>query len=108
MKADAPQAPITQEVKTGVLNVAQASQQSPANPQTPPPQAGESTPPPNPKKGLNTKKIVFTLILLPVLVIVAYLIFLVVSYLNCGKITPKVSLYFSSIVHLIFCMARLP
>ncbi len=76
MEGDASQVPIVQEVQPEVKDA----------PQTP----LEPTPPPKPKKGLKTKKIIIGLILLPVLTIIAYLVFLAITYWNCSKITPGV------------------
>jgi hypothetical protein len=82
MDGDAPQAPVAQKVQPEIKNVSQTPQQPSPNSLTPP----ESTPPPKPKK---EKKIVILLIFLPVLAIIAYIIFLATTYVNCGKITPK-------------------
>ena len=83
MESNVPKVPVTQKLKPEVKEVSQTPQQSPVVPQTP----TESTPPPKPKKG--SKKIVILLILLPVLAIVAYGIFLAVTYVNCSKTTPQ-------------------
>ncbi len=83
MEGDAPQVPevsVTQEAQPEVKDV----------PQTPPPPAGGSTLPTEPKKGLKTKKVVVLLILLPVLAIIAYGIFIAITYWNCNKTTTNV------------------
>lgn len=85
MENKVPQAPVTQKVQPEVKDVSQIPQQPPVSPQTPP----ESTPPPKPKKR-KTKKVVILLLLLPVFAIVAYGVFITVTYWNCSKITPKV------------------
>ena len=80
-----PQASVSQRVQPEVKDVSQPTQQPPAIPQTPP----ESTPPTKPKKGLKTKKIVIYLIFSLVFLIMAYIIFIAVTYWNCSKITPE-------------------
>ncbi|RLC29399.1 hypothetical protein DRH13_05785 [Candidatus Woesebacteria bacterium] len=84
MDGDAPQVPVTQEVKPEVKKVPQVPQQPSVDSQTP----LESTPPPKPKKR-ETKKVVILLILLPVFAIVAYGVFIAITYWNCSKITPQ-------------------
>lgn len=80
-----PKAPISQEVQPKTNN-AQALQQAPFPPQTPP----ESTSPPKVQKKIENKKIVLFFIFIPVLAIIAYGIFIAVTYWSCSKITPKV------------------
>jgi len=92
MEGDTPQAPevpVTQELKPEVVDVSQTPQQPSVDPQTPPPPAGGSTPPEKSKKGLKTKKGIMFLIFLPVLAIVAYGIFIAIRYWNCTKTTPQ-------------------
>ena len=86
MDGDVPQAPVAQKVQPEIKNVSQTPQQPAVVPQTP----SESTPPPKPKKRLKTKKIVIGFVLLLVLIIIAYLIFLSITYWNCSKIAPGV------------------
>jgi len=76
MQSDTPQVP------TGIP---QTPQQPSVVSQTSP----EPTPPPKPKKKLKTKKVVVLLILLPVLAIIAYGIFIAITYWNCSKTTPQ-------------------
>ncbi len=80
----APVVPVTQEVQPEVKDIPQVPHQPPTDPQTPP----DSTPPEKPKKS-KTKKIVIGLILTFVLAIVAYGIFLAVTYQSCSTTTPK-------------------
>jgi hypothetical protein len=80
MEGDAPQAPVAQEVQPEVSKVPQTPQQSPTVPQAPPPK---------PEKKLKIKKIALFLILIPVLILIAYGIFIAVTYWNCSKTTPK-------------------
>ncbi len=93
MQGDAPQAPeasVAQEVKSEVEGISQSSEQTPkqpvVDPQTPP----ESTSSPKPKKKSKKKKLVIGIILSLVLAIVAYGIFLAVTYQSCSAITPEV------------------
>jgi len=81
---DMPQAPVAQEVRPEVGGVAQTPQQPSVDPQTP----SEPVPPEKPKKS-KTKKIAIGLILSLVLMMVAYGIFLTITYLNCTKTAPK-------------------
>ncbi len=83
MEDNAPQIPTSQEAPTP--QAPQTPQQPPAVPQAPP----ESTLPPKFKKGLKTKKSVIYLIFLSVLIIMAYIIFIAITYSNCSKITPE-------------------
>ncbi|MFH1832856.1 MAG: hypothetical protein ABH816_01630 [Candidatus Levyibacteriota bacterium] len=85
MEGNIPQVTTTKEVQPEAKGISQAPQQPPVVPQAP----LESIPPPKPKKGLKTKKIVLFLILVLVLAVIAYGVFLSISYFNCGKIIPK-------------------
>jgi len=87
--ADAPRVPVVQEVKPGVKEVSQTPQQSSIEPQTLPPPAGGPTPPKKPKKSKTKKFIKYLVIFLPILIVVAYGIFIAITYINCNKITPK-------------------
>ena len=89
MVGDTPQAPVAQKVQPEIKNVSQTPQQPAVVPQTPSPPAGESTPPPKPKKGLKMKKIILFLVFMPVLILIAYGIFIAVTYWNCSKTTPQ-------------------
>ena len=80
-----PKAPISQEVQPKTNNV-QILQQAPSHPQMHP----ESTPPLKVPKKIGNKKIVLFLIFVPVLAIIAYGIFIAVTYWNCPNTTPKV------------------
>jgi hypothetical protein len=84
MDSNTPQTPVTQEVKSEVKGVSQTPQESSVDPQTSP----KSAPPPKPKKSIK-KKVVIGLVLTFVLVVVAYGIYIAVTYSNCTKITPK-------------------
>ncbi len=85
MKSDTPQSSTTQKAQPEVKDIPQTSQQPSPDSKTPP----ELVPVEKPEKRSKKKKIVIGLILLPVLIIIAYFIFLAITYWNCSKITPK-------------------
>ncbi len=89
MEGDSPQVPVIEKVQPEVKVVSQTPQKPAVVPQTPPPLAGGSTPLPKTKKS-KAKKLVIGLVLSLVLIIVAYAIFIAITYINCSKITPKV------------------
>jgi hypothetical protein len=86
MEDETVQLPNTQQAQPGVKNSLtpqQAAQQPPVAPRVLPKQ------PPSEglQKGSKTKKIVKFFIFLPVLAIIAYLVFLAITYWNCTKTT---------------------
>jgi hypothetical protein len=87
MQGDTSQTPVTQKVQpeVKVKDISQTPQQPPDNSLVPPKQ----TPPEKPKKKPKKKIIIMLLILLPVLAIVAYGVFVAITYWNCTKITPQ-------------------
>lgn len=97
MEGDGQKVPVAQEVKPEVKGVSQTPPQPPADSQTPLPPAGQvpsgnlvggSAPPEKPKRS-KKKKIVIGFILMLVLMVVAYGIYLAMSYRNCSKTTPQ-------------------
>ncbi len=84
MQDDAPQVPVTQDVKPEVKDVSQTPQQPSVDSQTSPPPAGGSNPPKKSKKKLKLKTIIILIIALVSLVVGGFFVW---RYFSGSKIS---------------------